>query len=318
MTSAILTIVVLVLLAVMFGWLVSRAWHARHGYVKWPGSILAGLLTVLCAILAVIGGIGVIRLSGGGSPAAASSQVAVTQENTERVSRWVNGCAGCHSSTGSQPLDGSKDAFFDGPMGVMYAPNLTPGGPLKSWSDSQIARAIREGVDRDGHPLVIMPSEGFHNISDADTQALVNYLRGQPAVVRDLPARNLSLIPAALIGAGVFPTSAQSPLTGPVAAPQAGVTVDYGKYLVALSGCRDCHGPDLKGGQGGGFGPPGGSNLAGIVPQWQDTGFVNLMRTGKDPTGRQVSEDMPWKDFGKMFNDTELRAMYTYLKTLGS
>ena len=31
-------------------------------------------------------------------------------------------------------------------MGVLYATNLTPGGPLKDWTDGEIVRAIREGV----------------------------------------------------------------------------------------------------------------------------------------------------------------------------
>ena len=34
--------------------------------------------------------------------------------------------------------------------------NLTPAGPLKDWSDGEIFRAIRNGIDRDGQVLFAM------------------------------------------------------------------------------------------------------------------------------------------------------------------
>jgi len=39
------------------------------------------------------------------------------------------------------------------------------------------------------------------------------------------------------------------------------------------------------------------------------------MRTGVDPTGRQLSTLMPWKNIGKL-DDVELAAMYEYLHSL--
>jgi mono/diheme cytochrome c family protein len=57
--------------------------------------------------------------------------------------------------------------------------NLTPhASGLKDWSNAQIAHAVREGVDRDGRPL--MPPMGFayyRTINDADMDALIAYLR---------------------------------------------------------------------------------------------------------------------------------------------
>ena len=49
---------------------------------------------------------------------------------------------------------------------------------LKDWTDAQIIKAVREGVDRDGKPY--KPPMGFafyKSISDADMAALVAYLR---------------------------------------------------------------------------------------------------------------------------------------------
>ena len=47
MIGNILSLLVLVLLVVLFAWLAVRAWRARRAIVKWPGVILAGLLTLV-------------------------------------------------------------------------------------------------------------------------------------------------------------------------------------------------------------------------------------------------------------------------------
>src|SRR5207237_211822 len=157
--------------------------------------------------------------------------------------------------------------FLGGPLGTLYAPNLTPGGPLKDWSDGEIIRAVREGIDKDGHPLIIMPSDAFHRLSDDDVQSLVAYLRSQPAVNRQTPTRDIGIMGLVLLGAGVFPTADQPHITAPQTAPAVG-TPEYGQYLVEITGCAACHGPDLRGRAPGGFGPPAGPSLRAIVPSW--------------------------------------------------
>jgi mono/diheme cytochrome c family protein len=122
-----------------------------------------------------------------------------------------------------------------------------------------------------------------------------------------------------LIGAGIFPTSVQPPITQPVVAPPAGVTADYGKYLVDVSGCRVCHGENLAGGNPGGF-TPVGPNLTVIVPKWNsDADFVKTIRTGVDPTGHALNPDMmPYKQFSTMYTDDELKAIYLYVHSLAA
>src|SRR5258706_439179 len=95
------------------------------------------------------------------------------------------------------------------PFGTLWAPNLTQAGEISEWSDGEVIRAIREGVHKSGRALVVMPSEVFHNLSDADVEAIVAYLRSEPAVAPRNPATRLNILAAALIGAGVFTTSAQ-------------------------------------------------------------------------------------------------------------
>ena len=78
-----------------------------------------------------------------------------------------------------------------------------------------------------------------------------------------------------------------------------------------------CHGANLQGRPAGGFGPPAGPNLRPLVGSWQEAAFISFMRTGVDPYGRTIDpEQMPWDAIGKAYTDDELRAMYTYIKTL--
>ena len=74
--------------------------------------------------------------------------------------------------------------------------------------------------------------------------------------------------------------------------------------------CRACHGADLAGGLEGQLAPLGpGLNL---VKDWKLEQFVSTMRTGIDPAGHALNEQMPWRPIGKM-DDEELGAIYEYL-----
>ncbi len=44
--------------------------------------------------------------------------------------------------------------------------------------------------------------------------------------------------------------------------------------------------------------------------------FVAMMRTGRRPDGSEVNKAMPFMTLRNL-NDTDLNAIYTYLKTLG-
>jgi mono/diheme cytochrome c family protein len=318
MVVNILLLIVLILITVGFIALARGAWRNRHAWIRWPGVFLSGLLALVFAALSVIGVIGLVRLNVAPYQyATVNIPVTGASDQVARGERLAHLCQGCHSTTGGLPLDGSKGNFVEGgpPVGVLYAPNLTPSGPLKNWSDAEVARAIREGVDNQGRPLLIMPSVTFHTFSDADVAAIVAYLRSQPAANNPTPAKNVNLLAAAFVGSGMFPTSAQPPITQPVNAPAQG-TADYGSYLVHSAGCVDCHGQSFTGTPPGGFGPPPAPNLTTVVPKWSQQDFINLFHTGKDPSGRQISTEMPYKDFVEAFSDSELADMYTYLHGL--
>ena len=243
--------------------------------------------------------------------------VSSTPERIERGRYLVTafpGCAGCHSSNpAANPpvLDGSLVEDLK-PIGDLYAPNLTPGGPLRDWGDGDIVRAIREGVDRDGRGLLLMPSDDYKHLSDEDVQSVVAYLRGQPPVQKELPTPRLTALGTVLVGTGQFPLSDQPPVRD-VAAPARGPTAAYGRYLVETSGCAACHGPNLDA-QNIPQGPPPGPSLR-VVKGWTAEQFVKTLREGVDPSGHQLAETMPWRQYGKG-SDDDLRALYEYLKSL--
>jgi mono/diheme cytochrome c family protein len=313
--TGVVSVIIGIVLAIVLGWLTSRAWRLRNTALRIVVGFVSGLLTLVLTIVSIVGLAGVYRLyAPHGSPPIAITASA-TPDRLAVAARRATGCAGCHSSAGNLPMDGGSTNFLAG-LGTLVAPNLTPGGPLKGWSDGEIVRAIREGVDRLGHPLIIMPSDAFHHLSDDDVSTLVAYMRSEPAVNHATPDRDLSLPALVLIGAGLFPTAEQPHISAPQIAPPPG-TPAYGQYLVDITGCAACHGPDLRGRAPGGFGPPAGPDLRAIVPAWQEDAFVRFFRTGQDPNGRSIDNAaMPWKDIGQAVTDDELRAIYTYLHSL--
>jgi mono/diheme cytochrome c family protein len=317
MIGNIVSLLVLVLLVVLFAWLATRAWRAKRAFVKWPGVILAGLLTLVFGAITVVAVLGFVKLEARHANPVADLKVAGTAEQIARGGQLAWGCADCHSPAKELPLSGGAENFMAGgpPVGVSYATNLTPGGPLKGWSDGEIVRAIREGIGRDGRPLIVMPSQAYHNFSDADAEALVAYLRSQPAVANPQPPRSLNALGALFLGAGLFPTSAQPP-AGSVAAPPTGPTAEYGKYLISsIGGCADCHGTKLDGVPNNSFAPPA-PPLKPFAAGLNETQFFAVFRDGLRPDGSQVAEGMPWKNIGKAMSDDDLRAVQAYLQTL--
>jgi cytochrome c553 len=92
-------------------------------------------------------------------------------------------CMECHTPWVKGQPDmtrlGAGGNPFKGPWGVAVSRNLTPHeSGLKGWSDAEIARAIQEGVRKDGSPLKPpMAYAWYKNINADDMKALTAYLR---------------------------------------------------------------------------------------------------------------------------------------------
>jgi mono/diheme cytochrome c family protein len=210
--------------------------------------------------------------------------------------------------------------------GKVYPPNITPDKETGAgkWTDDQLARAIREGIGHDGRALFpFMPYEKFRNLSDEDLASVIVYLRSIPPVHHVVPKTEL-----------IFPVkylirSAPEPITQPVPEPDFSTPVSRGRYLVGVSGCRDCH-TTKKNGQpiesldlAGGFilrGPWGRVASANITPDasgisyYDEKLFLDTIHTGY-VKARRLSQIMPWWQYRNL-TDEDLKAVFAYLKTI--
>lgn len=317
MTANIFAWLAIFALTLFFVWLAWRAWRAKRASVKWAGVVVSGLLTlVLAAVSVVVGrGLWMIYVPPPFDPAPPLT-VAGTPEQLARGEHIaLSLCAGCHSPNDALPLSGGRDVGLDSPVpiGELVSFNLTPGGPLQDWSDGEIFRVIRQGVDRNGRRLVAMSNLPVRHLSDDDIQSIIAYLRSQPAVPStrkegDYP----NLLLAVFVGANLVPPS-PGPIEGVVTAPPKGPTAEFGKYVLSYNDCDFCHGPDYNGGTPGGLEPVGPSLR--LLKGWTQAQFITTIRTGTDPSGHELSSVMPWKNYRNL-DDDELAGIYEYLRTL--
>jgi mono/diheme cytochrome c family protein len=149
----------------------------------------------------------------------------------------VLGCAGCHTPTGGTPLSG-HDCFVTKGTSCLSSANLTNDDTgLKKFTDQQIKDAIRKGQDPDGggkYLFSVMPYYQYANLTDADTDAIVAFLRTVPPVVHQVapPTAPYDVAPTAPEWAPVAPSAL------PPASTALGPT--NGKYLASLV-CVTCH-----------------------------------------------------------------------------
>jgi mono/diheme cytochrome c family protein len=227
-------------------------------------------------------------------------------------------CSGCHGDDlGGRPL------FEQSGLGYVPASNLTAGtgGIADRYDDADWVRAIRYGVDNDGHSLVIMPSKDFNHLGGDDLADLVAYLKSLAPVDNALGERRLSWLARLLIAVGAFgdliSVEHLDRDRNEFRAPPKAATAAYGQYLVTLSGCRSCHGERLTGGRSPDPAAPPAPDItpAGRLGAWSERTFFALMRSGLAPDGRVLSPTMPWQPLSHM-SDSELRAIWRYLHSL--
>lgn len=318
-------LIILSALAVTLGAarLTYRAIRAKKLWVKLAGGLGAGLLTLVLAALTYAGGSGFLALYFPGAAPAPALQVAGTPEQIARGEYLATiACTGCHGQPGpdgnpaGQPLTGGWDlaaAEGFGFIGQMATENLTPGGKLAGYTDGEIFRVLRRGVDQDGHSLAMMSGLPYRELSDADLQAIVAYLRSLPPAASTGPTGDaLNFVGLVLVGAGLLPPS-PAPLEGVVTAPPAGVSAEYGRYVATFGECRGCHGPDMTGTAASAV-SPAIPNPRPIVATWTLAEFIQAMRTGVRPSGAAFADLMPWQNASKMTDD-DLAALYIYLTT---
>src|SRR6476661_6906310 len=110
MIGNLIGLLVLLAIVVLLGWLMVRAWRAKRAWLKWPGVVLAGLLTVLLALVTIVVGKGVFDLYRPYPVAAVTVSIAGSPEQIARGEHLASVlCASCHTTNGELPLSGGSD-----------------------------------------------------------------------------------------------------------------------------------------------------------------------------------------------------------------
>lgn len=100
----------------------------------------------------------------------------------------IGHCMECHTPEVNERRDFKNDLgkggeVFKGPFGISVSTNITTHKEkgIGAWSDSEIKRAITQGVRKDGRKLrPPMGYEWYARMTDADLDAIVAYLRTLP------------------------------------------------------------------------------------------------------------------------------------------
>jgi mono/diheme cytochrome c family protein len=304
----------------------------------------------LVVVALAAGGVSWLAVRKPAARAVTANRVEATPERVARGKYLVNNvsdCLGCHSDhlvdrfgLPVKPGTEGQGGFpFDAKLGVpgiVCAQNITPDPEtgLGKWSDDEILRAMREGVDRQGNALFpMMPYVHLREMSDEDAKSVVAYLRTLKPIRNTVPAKKIDF-PVNLIIKFV-----PKPITSPVTAPDPKDTVAYGRYLTKIGGCYECHTPhdekqnldDTRAFAGGWemVGPWGRNITANLTPHADSymgratkEEFIGRFRAFASmdantapvaPKGRNTI--MPWLPFSRM-TDEDLGAIYDYLKTV--
>ncbi len=143
-------------------------------------------------------------------------------------------CLVCHTAMGPQGPDlahlGGGGLEMAEKFGTWRSPNITPDKAtgIGTWTDAQIAAAIREGVRPDGKQLYpIMPYMNFNGMTDDDVNALVTFLRTLEPVEKVVAKNDLKM--------------AAMPAPRPANKAPGDDPLAKGAYLGSIMLCSHCH-----------------------------------------------------------------------------
>jgi len=251
----------------------------------------------------------------------------VTVERGKYLVLGAAHCYTCHMPDSllqkgmKQPMLGGY--VFETPFAQFNTPNLTSDVEtgIGSYTDEQLARAIRYHINHDGHAMVGFMS--YNSMSDDDLTAVVSYLRTVPAVKNKVPGHNYNMLGKILMRFMIEPVKAEVQNVTPDS------TAEYGRYLAYnVTNCNGCHTQRDATGQIVGKPMAGGSswdyedavytspNLTfndstGRIVQWSQQEFINRFRMGKV----FPHTPMPWGAYQSL-SDRDLSALYKFLKSL--
>lgn len=276
---------------------------------------------------------------------AASVKVKSTPEKIERgkyLANHVALCMDCHSTRnwnyisgpitpGTEGKGGDRFGKELGLPGVVYARNITPAA-LKDWTDGEIIRAITSGVSKHGNVLFpMMPYVNYNQMCEEDLHAIVSYLRTIKPIPNKIPDTEIDF-PVNYLIRTVPKNYTASKM------PDKNNKMAYGKYMITIAGCADCHSQSDKNGPIKGMEYAGGTEIklpwgtlrsANLTPDketgiggWTKETFIARFKSFSSDSSRHMPAEkngfntiMPWTMYAGM-SEEDLGAIYDYLHSL--
>lgn len=238
-------------------------------------------------------------------------------------------CMSCHLRDGGEPFAGGLP--LNTPFGVLYSDNITsdPATGIGSWTGDQFYRAMHEGIGAHGENLYpAFPYPWFTQVSRADDDAILAYLKTTPAVSYTPPANRLP-----------FPLNIRFLVKGwnllffrphdVQADPAQSAEWNHGAELVnGLGHCGACHTPkNLLGADKSGQAFRGGDLDNWVAPDltenartglggWSQDDITEFLRTGRNGragAGGSMAEVVSYST--SLMSDADRQAIATYLKS---
>lgn len=273
-------------------------------------------------------------------------KVSITPERVERgkyLANHVSICMDCHSqrnwnmyagpiAEGTFGGGGEKFGKEMGFPGTIYSKNITPYA-LHNWTDGEIFRAITSGQSKGRKALFpLMGYPAYGKMDREDVYSVIAYLRTLPANKNEVPARELDFPVSILVN--TMPSKATLSVK-----PDTNNTVAYGRYLVTIARCVECHskvdkgsviaGTEFGGGREFDF-PNGNSCYTANITSDKETGIGNWSRGNFIHRFKQYADTsyhpkpaaktdfntmMPWLMYAGM-TPKDLSSIYDYLQTV--
>jgi cytochrome c553 len=212
----------------------------------------------------------------------------------------ITGCRECHGANGGGAV------LADNVMiGTIAPPALAR--VTSTYSDAELARAIRHGVRKDGTALYIMPTNAHTYLADQDVGRIIAWIRSLKALPSDSRAEmSIGPLARALVLAGKLPSSVH-----PTTVSAATRSADVGNYFVSVS-CAGCHAlHDPRPSDDGKQIVPA---LAPIGAAYDPVAFRTLLRTGVGPDKRDLGMMKAVARGGlHVLTDQEITAIQNYL-----
>lgn len=262
----------------------------------------------------------------------------------EYLAKHVAMCLDCHSTRDwkkySGPIidgtEGKGGEKFDeklGFPGTIYVKNITPAA-LHNWTDGEIIRAFTMGINKDNKALFpMMPYYNYNKMTWEDAEAIVAYIKTLKPIKNEVPGKELNF-PLNFIVKTMPLLTYKPPKPADKTNP-----AEYGKYLVTIAGCGECHTQSEEGTPlpamefAGGVEyklPHGTIRTANITPDnetgiggWNKEMFTARFKSFESDSAKNIPADlfkefntiMPWTLYAGM-TEEDLGAVYDYLRSV--